>query len=195
MSALFGRFCNKIRMLYRPHIAKRLRTFYYRNFYPWGNWGKDVLCLGWMSMLDGTQNIYFGDKTRLGPELSLRAGRGKIIIGNNAVIWYKASLMSSAEIEIGDNTGIGPFTIIYDHDHKFDRPDIPFLKQGFASEKVKIGSDVWVCAQCVITKGITIGDGAIIAAGSVVTKDIPPLAIAAGVPAKVIGYRSERKQQ
>lgn len=54
---------------------------------------------------------------------------------------------------------------------------------------VKIGSDVWIGSEVIIMGGVTIGDGAIIAAGAIVTKDIPPFAIAGGVPAKVIKYR------
>ncbi|MTI80460.1 MAG: CatB-related O-acetyltransferase [Firmicutes bacterium] len=66
---------------------------------------------------------------------------------------------------------------------------------GFVKEtKIKrdftvIGNDVWIGANCVIVGGITIGDGAVIGAGSVVTKDVPPYAIVGGVPAKVIKYR------
>lgn len=54
---------------------------------------------------------------------------------------------------------------------------------------VKIGNDVWICARATILEGVTIGDGAIIAAGAVVTKDVPPYAIVGGVPAKIIRYR------
>lgn len=57
------------------------------------------------------------------------------------------------------------------------------------SEKVAVGNDVWVAAGAVITRGVTIGDGAVIAANAVVTKDVPPYAIVAGSPAKIIKYR------
>lgn len=58
-------------------------------------------------------------------------------------------------------------------------------------EKIKIGNDVWIGANVIVIDGINIGDGAIIAAGSVVTKDIPPYAIVGGIPAKIIRYRFE----
>lgn len=54
---------------------------------------------------------------------------------------------------------------------------------------VEIGNDVWVASKVTVLPGVVIGDGAIVAAGSIVTKDVPPYAIVAGVPAKVIGYR------
>ncbi|MFE4759415.1 CatB-related O-acetyltransferase [Bacillus mycoides] len=60
--------------------------------------------------------------------------------------------------------------------------------------KTIIGNDVWIGAQAIIMKGISIGNGAIIGAGSVVTKDIPPYAIAVGNPAKIIKYRFDQKQ-
>lgn len=59
---------------------------------------------------------------------------------------------------------------------------------------VKIGNDVWLGANAIILPGVTIGDGAIIGAGAVVTKDVPPYAIVAGVPAKVLRYRYTKEQ-
>lgn len=56
-------------------------------------------------------------------------------------------------------------------------------------QHTKVGNDVWIGAGCIILDGMTIGDGAIIAAGAVVTKDVPPYAIVGGVPAKIIRYR------
>ena len=58
------------------------------------------------------------------------------------------------------------------------------------SAEILVGSDVWFGVNCTILKGVAIGDGAIIAAGSVVTKNVPPLAIVAGVPARILRFRS-----
>lgn len=60
--------------------------------------------------------------------------------------------------------------------------------------KVRVGNDVWICANVVISDGVTIGDGAVIAANSVVTKDVEPYSIVGGVPAKHIRYRFEKNQ-
>lgn len=63
---------------------------------------------------------------------------------------------------------------------------------GKANAKTIIGNDVWIGLRAIIMRGVTIGDGAVIAAGAVVTKDVPPFAIVGGVPAKVIKYRFEK---
>ena len=56
-------------------------------------------------------------------------------------------------------------------------------------QPVTIGCDVWIGMNCIVMDGVTIGDGAIVAAGAVVTKDVPPFAVVGGVPAKVLKYR------
>jgi acetyltransferase-like isoleucine patch superfamily enzyme len=63
------------------------------------------------------------------------------------------------------------------------------LDQETELQHTKVGNDVWIGAGCIVLDGVTIGDGAIIAAGAVVTKDVPPYAIVGGVPAKIIRYR------
>lgn len=73
---------------------------------------------------------------------------------------------------------------------------ITFADQNYFKEfeTISIGNDVWIGANVIVMDGINIGDGAIIAAGSVVTKDVPPYAISGGVPSKIIRYRFEREQ-
>lgn len=93
-------------------------------------------------------------------------------------------------LSIGDNVMMGPDVTIYTQNHNYDRTDVPMIKQGNSErKKVTIGNDVWVGARVIILPGVAIGDGAIVAAGAVVTKDVPPYAIVGGNPAKVIKYR------
>lgn len=80
--------------------------------------------------------------------------------------------------------------MIFHGDHEMSRRDIPMRLQGDSvSKPVVIGDDVWIGARSIILKGVHIGKGAVIAAGAVVTKDVPEYAIVGGVPAKVIKYR------
>lgn len=93
-------------------------------------------------------------------------------------------------ISIGSDVMMGPEVIIYTSGHKFDRTDISMMDQGFTDVKpVVIGNDVWIGRRVIIMPGVTIGDGCIIGAGAVVTKDIPDYSVAVGVPAKVIKRR------
>lgn len=111
----------------------------------------------------------------------LRAGEYSFV-GPRCIIYPKT--------EIGDFTMIANDVMILGGDHNFKIPGIPIPfagREGLRS--TIIGKDVWIGARSVIMTGVTIGDGAIVAAGSVVTKDIEPFAIVGGVPAKKIGER------
>ncbi len=86
---------------------------------------------------------------------------------------------------------MGPEVVIYTRGHKHDRTDIPMINQRNSKvEPVKIGNDVWSGRRVMIMPGVTIGDGVVIGAGAVVTKDIPNYCIAGGVHAKVIRDRN-----
>ena len=110
-----------------------------------------------------------------------------IIIGNDVGI--SSSVIScSSSIRIGDRTLIGADCIVTDTDFH----SIPLSHDNPPrTQPVSIGSDVFVGTRCIILKGIEIGDGAVIGAGSVVTVNIPPNSVAAGNPARVIASRRE----
>ena len=92
--------------------------------------------------------------------------------------------------EIGDYVMIAPDVVFLDRFHIFDRTDVPMAKQGAsARKKIVIGSDVWIGQRAILMPGISVGDGAIVGAGAVVTRDIPPYAIVAGIPARIVRFR------
>ena len=101
----------------------------------------------------------------------------------SAFINRNCVIVSRKEIDIGDRVTIGPNVCIYDHDHDLKSES---LEDSFISERICIDDDVWIGAQAVILKGVHIGKGAVIAAGAVVVSDIPPDAIARGVPAQIV---------
>lgn len=76
--------------------------------------------------------------------------------------------------------------------HNIERTDIPMGQQGMRVSEVVIGNDVWIGMRVIMMPGVKVGDGAVIGAGSVVTKDVPDFAIVGGVPAKVIRYRNRK---
>ena len=85
---------------------------------------------------------------------------------------------------------MGSNVTVITHNHAFDRTDIPMMEQGFEEERpVVIGNDVWIGDRVIILPGVHVGDGSILAAGAVVTKDVPPYSIVGGVPAKLIRMR------
>lgn len=97
--------------------------------------------------------------------------------------------MVHGPLEIGDNVMMGPDVVILTHTHNIDRQDIPMGHQGSRIAKVTIGNDVWIGMRSIIMPGIKIGNGAVVGAGAVVTKDVPDFAIVGGVPAKILRYR------
>lgn len=138
------------------------------------------------------RDIQLGDCCVLGKGVFLNCGPNSFIkIGSNVGLNDYAYISSLYNVTVGDNTRIGEFVSIRDNDHKFSNVDIPINSQGFTGAPIEIGNDVWIGRGVYIGKGVQIGDGAVIGANSVVTKSIPPYAVAVGVPAKVIKYRKK----
>ncbi|MFD9627383.1 sugar O-acetyltransferase [Peribacillus muralis] len=106
-----------------------------------------------------------------------------IHIGDNFYAGYNCTILDMAQVRIGDNCMIGPNVGLYTAGHSIEPKERN--KSGYAIP-ITIGNDVWIGGSCVILPGITIGDNSIIAAGSVVTKDVPANAIVAGNPARVL---------
>lgn len=106
-----------------------------------------------------------------------------IRVGDNFYAGYNCTILDMAEVRIGDNCMIGPNVGIYTTGHSIEPKDRN--KSGYAISIV-IGNDVWIGGSCVILAGVTIGDNSIIAAGSVVTKNVPSNSIVAGNPAKTL---------
>ena len=87
---------------------------------------------------------------------------------------------------MGNNVMLAEFVTIVDHDHKFSLDNNELVFSGYETKPVKIGSNVWVGEKASILKGCTIGDNVIVAAHSLVTKDVPSNSIVGGVPAKIL---------
>lgn len=118
----------------------------------------------------------------------------KLKIGNESGLGRYS--IAQGNITIGDGVMIGPYCFIYTRNHKTDDLDIPMFKQGLTEKKpVVIENDVWIGARVTILPGVHVGSGSIIAAGSVVTKDVPPYAVVGGNPAKIIKYRNRISEE
>ena len=118
------------------------------------------------------------------------ADYGKNIkIGKCVFINSGCCFQDQGGIEIGDNTLIGQQVVIATLNHDF----LPEMRGNMTPAPVKIGKNVWIGAHATILPGITIGDGSIIAAGAVVTKDVPEKVVVAGVPARILKEITEEK--
>ncbi|HEY3131056.1 MAG TPA: acyltransferase [Acidobacteriota bacterium] len=95
-----------------------------------------------------------------------------------------------SRLVIGDNSLIAPGCFITDHQHRLD-PNYRIDEQECIAKSVAIGRDVWLGTKAIVLAGVTIGNGAVVGAGSVVTRNVPPMAVVAGVPATIIRYRNE----
>ncbi|HBQ63535.1 MAG TPA: acetyltransferase [Clostridiales bacterium] len=128
--------------------------------------------------------------------------------GKRVNIEHGAFFASGADIEIGEDSGIGldcrvngplqigrdvmmaPDVMIFTQNHETSRLDIPMRLQTAPKRPVVIGDDVWIGARVIILPGVRVGNGAILAAGAVVTRDVPDYAIIGGNPARVIKMRN-----
>jgi galactoside O-acetyltransferase len=149
--------------------------------------------------------LSIGNDTILNCEITFESQEGEIVVGNNTFLGG-SHLICRTKIEIGDNVFIAWGGTIYDHDsHSLDyrerEKDIQQQLLDFRSGKnfienknwdvvnskpIKICSNAWIGMNCTILKGVTIGEGAIVAAGSVVTKDVAAWTVVGGNPAKFI---------
>lgn len=129
--------------------------------------------------------INFTGRAKIEPYCRL-IGDPEITIGDN--FYMNAGCHILGEIIIGNDVLIGPKTVIWGKDKGILRGEL-IRKQPDIIRRIVIGNDVWIGANATVLKGVCIGDGAVIGAGSVVTRDIPENAIAVGIPAKVIKFR------
>ena len=95
----------------------------------------------------------------------------------------------TGHIKIGDNVLIGPNVVLRASDHIYSSVEVPIRMQGHRFGSIIIGDDVWLGSNVIVTSGVNIGGGCVVGAGSVVTKDLPPMTLCVGVPAKPIRSR------
>jgi acetyltransferase-like isoleucine patch superfamily enzyme len=136
------------------------------------------------------RKVRIGPGVALSPNVSLRNGE-RIEIGARSHIGEHCALWAGergGRIVIGEDALFGPRVYITASNYRFET-GTPVMRQPRVEEDVIIGADVWLGASVIVLPGVTIGDGCIVAAGGVVTRNLPPGAIAAGVPARIVKMR------
>jgi acetyltransferase-like isoleucine patch superfamily enzyme len=134
--------------------------------------------------------LELGDRVQFEHQVFVKSvsDRAKIRLGERTFVGCNSEFDISERLTVGNDVLIAPGCFITDHEHGHGAHD-RIASQGTRSSPVIIEDDVWLGAKVVILPGVTIGRGAVVAAGAVVTKDVPPLEIVAGVPARPIGRR------
>jgi len=117
-------------------------------------------------------------------EITCSSG-AKLHFGNNVFLNQGVRIACTTEVTIGDNALIGDETVILDNDYH----GVPGAQT--KSAPVRIEPNVWLGTRVIVLRGVTIGEGSVVGAGSVVTRSLPPRSFAAGVPARVVKNLSE----
>lgn len=149
--------------------------------------GARVRCWG-RPVIRNYGRLVIGDRVRLRStvartELETAPG-GTLEIGERTFINYGSSIAASDRVTIGAFCLLGTYTLVMDN--AFHRLEPERRMERPTSEPVVLEDNVWLGARAIVLPGVTIGSGSVIAAGSVVTRDIPPRHLAAGVPARIV---------
>jgi acetyltransferase-like isoleucine patch superfamily enzyme len=122
---------------------------------------------------------------------TLAAQGGSILIKKHVHISRGTYINGIGNVVIGNDCMIGPNVVIISGTHNYSDIKTPIRKQGSVKEKIIIEDNVWLAANVNVMPGIRIGEGSVVGAGAVVTKDIPQYSIAVGVPARIIKNRKD----
>lgn len=162
------------------------------------------------------KRIFIGDNSIIDSSVILNNSKGGIIeIGDNCHIFENVIIATyGGDIKIGNFTSVNPFCVLYGHgnltigndvriathsvfvaaNHNYDDLQIPIRKQGLSKKGIKIEDNVWIGAGVKVLDGVHIEKNAIVAAGSLVNKNIKSNVVVGGVPAKIIKVRNRNEQ-
>lgn len=151
------------------------------------------------AMLDasglGSEGITIHDEVVVSRNCMVQAKIGSTTIGERTEVGANSIISSISRVEIGKFGLIGPNCLIGGGHYKTERTGIPMMDMGWSSRgPLVVGDDVWLGTGVVILDGVRVGRGCIIGAGAVVSKDLPDYAVAMGLPARIVRYRSQPGQ-
>lgn len=174
-------------------------------------WGRRFSCRVGRWIASRRKGVTVDPTARVSPEARICARGQSIVIGPDTLVAQGAMLQGT--VTLGRNCSVQPYTILTGYkdagitvgenvriashcmmvagNHRFDDPNRPICQQGLETKPIVIEDDVWVASRVNIMAGVRIGRGSVLAAGAVVTKDVPPMSVVAGVPARVIKKRGE----
>lgn len=170
-----GRFWRLVRSILDPraylHVFKVINYYNYAHVEP-----LRIAKIGPNAAI--SPNAVFSNPERISAGMGLR-------LGARCHLWAGPE---TGRIRIGNNVLFGPDVMVTAANYRFNDGS-PVTEQAMDEADVEIGDDVWLGTRAIVLPGVTIGNGAIIGAGAVVTRSVPPFSIAVGVPARVVGTR------
>jgi acetyltransferase-like isoleucine patch superfamily enzyme len=137
----------------------------------------------------GYGRLILGKWVHLGVNTALRCHEGTLSLGDKSNLARDISINCYLDVEIGDSALFADNVYISDFDHRFDDLTKTIKDQGIAKSRVRIERDVWLGTKVTVCRGVVIGEGTVVGANAVVTKDLPAFSVAVGVPARVIKDR------
>lgn len=147
------------------------------------------------TVLHGVERIEIGSESIIGPHASLSVGMpipletggdAVLTIGNRCVFGKGLSIVAHERVVVGDDTVAGHYVYITDQNHGYADLDVPIGKQMWKNAPVVIGDSCWLGHGAIILPGVTIGRHVVVAAGAVVTTDVPDYCVVAGTPARIV---------
>lgn len=181
-----------------PLLMKAVRSHLYTGFMRrrFKHFGKNSLIASPAEMIVGARCISIGDNAKINRGVMLNAWPGlltespELTIGHDCHLGARSHVSAALSIRIGDNLLTGPNVLITDNSHGASDKALldchPDSRPLFSKGPVVIGHNVWIGTNACIMPGVTVGDGAIVAANSVVTHDVPAYSVVAGSPATVV---------
>jgi acetyltransferase-like isoleucine patch superfamily enzyme len=167
---------NGVRLRFANHIHLGHRTYLDQHVYIHACPNGVEIGPGTLVMHGAVLHVYnFRDL----PHAGIRIGRDSLVGEYNVI-------RGQGGVTIGDRVYTSPLVQIVAVNHVFDDPDRSFVEQGITAEGIAIEDDVWIGSGAIICDGVRVGQGAVVAAAAVVTEDVPPQTVVAGVPARVI---------
>ena len=125
----------------------------------------------------------------IGEGCAFRAHEGTLRIGRKSTFGGKNTINCYNHVEVGEEALWADHIYVVDFDHWFIDPHMTIRSQGIRKEHVMIERNVWIAEKATILRGVTVGEGSVIGAMSLVARDVPPYAVVGGVPARVLKYR------
>lgn len=165
-----------------------LRKYYYGNFF--GH--REFVIHDNVTITGYEKNITIGKHFQVNPDVKIFSSEGKLIIGNDVFLNYNCFLSADrSRIMIGNDCLFANNVTVWCSNHGYENSNLLIREHDRRMKGVSIGNDVWLGAHSVILPGVTIKDGSVVAAGAVVTRDVPSYSVVAGVPARVIKKRGQ----